>query len=150
MASKKKIIEWAMVNIPETGYGVDAVDMATHCWRCAYERETEKCHVVPKSRGGEDLPSNYRLLCQDCHLENPNVKDPDEMDKWIRKTNVGMYNIFWKLRKIAEETRNDTCEHWGTGKLNNATRMWIANEFMTRCIKEFGYYDERFTNVLRP
>ena len=66
--------------IDECGYGVDASEMDTHCWRCGYERYTERCHVIPDALDGEDTPSNYRLLCPDCHIEAPNVNDPNEMD----------------------------------------------------------------------
>ena len=47
--TKKQIVEWGMANINECGYGVDASEMSSRCWRCGYERETERCHVIPKS-----------------------------------------------------------------------------------------------------
>ena len=31
--------------------------------------------------GGQDIPSNYVLLCKRCHIDNPNVSDPEIM--WI-------------------------------------------------------------------
>ncbi|MFR6162100.1 HNH endonuclease [Mediterraneibacter gnavus] len=35
--------------------------------------------MVPESLGGEDIPSNHVLLCSRCHLDNPNVADPEIM-----------------------------------------------------------------------
>ena len=65
-----------------------------HCWRCARKfvkrRFTEdddyghRAHIVPKSLGGGYEPSNFVLLCRRCHLESPDVPDPDFMWMWIR------------------------------------------------------------------
>ena len=38
----KQIIEWGIKNIDERGYGVDASEMHSHCWRCGYEKHTER------------------------------------------------------------------------------------------------------------
>lgn len=36
----------------------------------------ERAHIIPKSRGGTDDPSNFVLLCSQCHHENPNYAGP--------------------------------------------------------------------------
>ena len=36
----------------------------------------ERAHIIPKSRGGSDDPSNFVLLCSQCHHENPNYGGP--------------------------------------------------------------------------
>lgn len=129
--TKKQIVEWGMNNIPEAGYGVDACNMETYCWRCGCERHTERCHVVPHSLGGEDTPSNYRLFCKDCHREQPNVKDYDATDKWVRETNVGTYNMFWKIREIFQSVGDEVSWHWGD-TLNSSTKQWMSHEFLKR------------------
>jgi hypothetical protein len=83
------------------------------------------------SLGGEDTPSNYRLFCNDCHREQPNVKDYDATDKWVRETNVGMYNIFWKIREIFQSIGDDISYHWGDTP-NSSTKEWMAGEFLKR------------------
>lgn len=129
--TKKQIVDWGQRNIDECGYGVDAAQMDTHCWRCGYKRHTETCHVIPYALGGEDSPYNYRLFCHDCHLEQPNVNDYDATDKWVRETNVGMYESFWKIREIFASLWHDVTNHWGE-KLNNSTKEWLAKEFTKR------------------
>jgi len=150
--TKKQIVDWAMKNINskdsmfgeewsdllqkyiklgESGYGVDASEMDTRCWRCGYKRHTEKCHVIPYSLGGEDKPYNYRLFCHDCHLEQPNVNDYEATDKWVRETNVGMYDSFWKIREIFDTLWKDVTNHWGEN-LNNSTKKWMSQEFAKR------------------
>ena len=129
--TKKQIVDWGMKNIDECGYGVDANFMDTHCWRCGYETHTERCHVIPHALGGKDEPSNYRLFCSSCHKEQPNVKDYNATDKWVRETNVGVYEQFWKIREIFISTINDVTNHWGE-KWNYSTKEWIGEEFYKR------------------
>ena len=132
--TKEQIVDWGMKNIDEIGFPVDASEMNTRCWRCGYERNTERCHVIPDSLKGKDIPSNYRLLCHDCHLENPNVNDPDAMDIWIRSTSVGMYDTFWKIREIYASVWDDATYHWGE-KLNYSTKEWMGKAFLKRLRK---------------
>ena len=129
--TKKQIVDWGMKNIGEVGFPVDASEMDTRCWRCGYERNTERCHVIPDSLKGEDTPSNYRLLCHDCHLEAPNVNDPNAMDNWIRATGVGMYDIFWKIREIWKSCLEDVTYHWGEN-FNDSTLEWLSKEFLKK------------------
>jgi len=133
--TKKQIVEWGMRNIDECGYGVEASDMDTRCWRCGYERTTERCHVIPKSLNGPDVPSNYRLLCHDCHLENPNVNDPTEMDKWIRRTCVPTYDTFWRYREakyLLQEIQSNTIIHFGEKETSAATKKWVIEKWKER------------------
>ena len=130
--TNSQIVEWGMKNIDEVGFPVDASEMDTRCWRCGYERPTERCHVIPDALGGEDKPSQYRLLCNDCHLENPNVNDPNAMDEWIRSTGVGVYDTFWRIREIWDSVWEDVTFHWGEKHLSNSTKEWMAKEFYKR------------------
>ena len=129
--TKKQIVDWGMCNINEVGFPVDASEMNTRCWRCGYKRNTERCHVIPHSLEGIDEPSNYRLLCHDCHLENPNVNDPNAMDDWIRSTGIGQYDAFWKIRECFDSVWEEVTIHWGE-KLNDSTKEWMSKEFLKR------------------
>lgn len=146
--TKKQIVDWGMRYIDECGYGVDADVMDTHCWRCGYERHTERCHVIPYSLGGEDKPSNYRLFCPDCHLEQPNVNDYDATDKWVRETNVGSYNSFWKIREIYRSIFTDVTYHFGQN-LNKSTKEWITKEFAKKLLNENIFPDKSVYNCLK-
>lgn len=150
--TNKQIVDWGMRNIDECGYGVDATEMDTHCWRCGHERPTERCHVIPHSLGGEDKPHNYRLFCRDCHFEQPNVNDYEATDKWVRETNVGMYNTFWKIREIYDSVFDDVTWHWGEN-LNNSTKEWMNQELNKRLsennITPFEVSQEKIMAVLK-
>lgn len=82
--------------------GVEWEDAAERCWRCAYKARLDRCHIIPKSMGGKDDPSNLVLLCKKCHKEAPNVKDENFMWQWIERTNSGMYDTYWTLRTFTE------------------------------------------------
>jgi hypothetical protein len=53
---------------------VDFVD-----WRSGLER----AHIVAASAGGEDVTSNYVLLCSDCHIDSPMTNRVDWMHEWV-------------------------------------------------------------------
>lgn len=100
----KKVKEWVVQSIcywseriPEEDIGVDWGDgtAENHCWRCGCKRSLQKCHIVPKSLGGLDDPSNIIPLCAMCHDEAPNVDDPNEMWNWIKEDHGSLNNLFW-------------------------------------------------------
>jgi len=136
--TKKQIAEWADSNLSELDMGADAADFLTHCWRCGHDdKPLERCHVIPDALGGEDTPSNFRLLCNACHLEAPNVNDPKAMDEWIKATKLAGYNVFWNFRKIIDEVYDEAINHWGQ-KLNKSTENWISNRIYKRAINELN------------
>lgn len=51
---------------------------------------------------GEDTASNFVLLCKRCHIENPNVNDPEIMWDWLRAYKAGYYDTFWILQGVKE------------------------------------------------
>ena len=81
--------------VDESGLSVDAAEAHERCWRCGCEYNLERCHIIPASLGGKDEPSNLVLLCHRCHLDNPNITDPEIMWDWIRAYGVAIYDTFW-------------------------------------------------------
>ncbi len=66
------------------------------------KRNLERCHIIPRSLNGEDVPSNFVLLCSRCHLDNPNVADPEVMWDWLRAYKVSFYDTFWIVQGMKE------------------------------------------------
>jgi hypothetical protein len=66
------------------------------------QKPPSKCHIVPRSLGGTNDPSNLVLLCGRCHREAPNVADPRFMWIWMRSTCVPFYDLYWTTRGIQE------------------------------------------------
>ena len=87
---------WSKI-VDECELSVDWAEADTHCWRCGCEKGLERCHIIPDSLGGEDSPSNIVLLCKRCHIDGPNVTDPEIMWDWIKAYSVPFYNTFWGI-----------------------------------------------------
>jgi hypothetical protein len=49
----------------------------------------QRCHIVPRSLGGADEPSNLFLMCRECHDLQPNTALPDIFFKWVRAQTWG-------------------------------------------------------------
>jgi hypothetical protein len=44
----------------------------------------QRCHIVPRSLGGTDEPSNLFLMCRECHDLAPNTALPEIFFEWAR------------------------------------------------------------------
>lgn len=90
----------------EMELSIDFSDAHERCWRCGYKKKAlERCHIIPHSLGGKDTPSNFVLLCQRCHIDNPNVSDPEIMWDWLRAYKVPWYDTFWAIEGMNEYNR---------------------------------------------
>mgnify|MGYP000929354858 CR=1 FL=1 len=98
----QEIIDYCFSRVDECSLSVDAAEAHERCWRCGCVAQLERCHIIPDSLGGEDAPSNLVLLCHRCHIENPNVTDPEIMWDWIRAYSTPLYDTFWLLQGLKE------------------------------------------------
>ncbi len=151
--TKKQIVDWCQRNIDECEWPVDASEMGSHCSHCGHERPTERAHIVPWSKYDYDpkydSPKYYRLLCNECHSLAPNVKDFNEMDKWIVEDSKifnpnGYYNYYWEVRNKAEEIVKQTGQH-GFESMNDSTFSWCKSE-LKKWFEEREKKIERFLN----
>ena len=100
--TKKQIVNYWVQHVDESDLSVDFSEAEERCWRCGCKRNLERCHIVPDSLGGEDMPSNFVLLCKRCHMDNPNVADPEIMWDWLRAYKVPFYDTFWVVQGAKE------------------------------------------------
>ncbi len=98
----KEAVEYWSARIDECGLSIDWAEGSTHCWRCGCEKNLERCHIIPDSLGGKDEASNIVLLCKRCHIDGPNVTDPEIMWDWIRSYGVAFYESFWNIMGMKE------------------------------------------------
>lgn len=103
--TREDICNYWFSRIEESEFSVDASEALERCWRCGSKRNLERCHIISRSLGGEDVPSNYVLLCKRCHLENPNVEDPEIIWDWLKAYKENYYDTFWINRALEEYTR---------------------------------------------
>ncbi|MCM3294030.1 HNH endonuclease [Paenibacillus sp. MER 180] len=100
--SKQEIVDYWFSRVDECGLSVDTSEAHKRCWRCGCEKSLERCHIIPASLGGEDAASNLVLLCKRCHIENPNIADPEIMWDWLRAYGTTFYDTFWIKQGIKE------------------------------------------------
>ena len=152
----REIVNYWAAHQDECGLSVDWAEAEDLCWRCAHKRLLQRCHIIPKSLGGNENPSNLVLLCAQCHAEAPNVADPEFMWVWLRAHAVSFYSTYWQERGIWEyefifgekpfaglphtdelmqrviATLRDliacTSTHWSQGKINPSTWAWVLRQ----------------------
>jgi len=100
--SCQEIADYWAARGSECGLAVDWAEAKERCWRCGYKSRLQKCHIVPKSLGGKNDPSNLVLLCGRCHREAPNIADSRFMWIWMRSTCVPFYDLYWTTRGVQE------------------------------------------------
>lgn len=44
----------------------------------------EKCHIIAKSLGGSDDPSNFFLMCKMCHVNSPDTTSNRLFFNWVK------------------------------------------------------------------
>lgn len=136
----EEIVTYWSEHEDESGLSVDFSEAHERCWRCGYKRKLERCHIVPASRGGEDKPSNFVLLCKKCHKENPNITDSKIMWDWLRAYAVPFYNTFRinmgiiEYEKIYGVTVQEEC---AKRKINDYEEL---RSIMKEKIKELSYH----------
>ena len=78
--------------------GCDWDEAASRCWRCGRDSKLQQCHIVPRSIGGSDEPSNMVALCSRCHDEAPDVASPEMLWMWIKSTRATFHGDIWSQR----------------------------------------------------
>ena len=100
--TKEQIIEYWSGRVHEWDLSIDFSEAGERCWRCAYKTKLERCHIVPHSLGGPDMPNNYVLLCKLCHAEGPNVEDSEFFWDWLKAHKASFYDTYWIIRGMQE------------------------------------------------
>jgi hypothetical protein len=49
------------------------------CWNAI---PLQRCHIVPRSLGGSNIPDNLFLMCKECHDLAPNTNIPEIFFQW--------------------------------------------------------------------
>jgi 5-methylcytosine-specific restriction endonuclease McrA len=59
------------------------------CWICSGVATTAD-HIVPRSKGGDDAPSNLRPACLSCNARRGNDDNPFEPDAEMTPSGLGL------------------------------------------------------------
>tara|TARA_R110002072_G_scaffold295180_1_gene465937 strand:- start:391 stop:945 length:555 start_codon:yes stop_codon:yes gene_type:complete len=95
-------------NIDETQLNFDWAEAHTHCWNCGDNKSSkssnkvrlQRCHIISRSLKEIDTPSNYVLLCDECHSQAPNTSNNNDIWEWIKSNYIplSLYGVY-KIRK---------------------------------------------------
>ena len=66
----------------------------------------QRCHIVPKSKGGTDNSDNLLLLCKSCHQESPDVTNPTFMKRWVIKKKSHDCDLYIRIKEMLDDPRN--------------------------------------------
>ena len=94
----------------ESDMGCDWDEAALRCWRCGRDSTLQQCHIVPRSMGGSDEPSNMVALCSRCHDEAPDVASSEMMWMWVKSTRATFHCDIW-ARRIFDGMRKQDIEY---------------------------------------
>lgn len=140
--SIKQIVDYWSVRVDEMFLSVDWAEAHERCWRCARKTRLERCHIIPHSRGGEDTPSNFVLLCKKCHLENPNITDTEIMWDWLKAYQTTFYDTLWIIEGFVEYKKiyhQDFLEQLQRFEINDVKQIEaLIKEKMQGSIRHFA------------
>lgn len=103
--TKKQIVEYWVQHVEESDLSIDFFEAEKLYWRYGCKRSLKRCHIIPYSLGGKDVPSNFVLLYKRCHLDNPNEADEEIMWDWLNAYKVPFYDTFWNIQGIEEHKK---------------------------------------------
>lgn len=90
-----EIVDYWASRVDECDLSVDWSEAEEYCWNCGSPKDLTRCHIVAHSLGGQDIPSNFVVLCRKCHEEAPNVDDPRIMWDWLIAHKAGFYKTYF-------------------------------------------------------
>jgi hypothetical protein len=54
------------------------------CWACSADSGIMRAHIQGDVKNGANEPSNFFLLCNACHAEQPDASRPDQQLSWLQ------------------------------------------------------------------
>jgi hypothetical protein len=93
-------------------------------------RPLQRCHIIPKSLGGSDEPSNLFLMCAECHDLAPNTPLPHLFFKWVDKQSwfTRSFSLLKNELEVYDITGEDKTTKF-SGILNSvAFQEWSNNK----------------------
>jgi hypothetical protein len=85
------------------------------CWACGIDNiEPQRAHIVARSNGGSDDPTNFFLLCGRCHKRQPDAATQETQIQWLLSQDCYLeeraeqaYRLANAIRDASEELEAD-------------------------------------------
>lgn len=75
---------------------IDDAYKGHQCYACGCETITQRCHILPKNKGGNDDISNLHCLCPECHIESECLNSENYW-KWFAYKNTQNSGSYLRL-----------------------------------------------------
>lgn len=143
-----KIVDYWSSRIDECDLSVDWSEAEEYCWNCGSPKDLTRCHIVARSLGGQDIPSNYVVLCRKCHEEAPNVEDPRIMWDWLIAHKSSFYKTYFLVEGYREyafiykRTVEEELKHIANGakSLDEDRFQEILKDAVSKSTTHWGQY----------
>lgn len=92
----------------------------------------QRCHIIARQFGGEDVPDNLFLMCKNCHDRAPNTKSREAFLDWVEKqdyTSLVQEDIMRELKNFELIDRID-----------DVNEMLADKELMKRFFNNSGFH----------
>lgn len=97
----------------------------------------DRCHIVPKSRGGTNEPSNLVLMCHTCHREAPDTVFPEYLFTWMNNREKSITDDF-------SERFHKACKQLGVDDVSGLMTKYAIIE---RVYPEYEKFEEANTSL---
>ena len=86
-------MEWEITNGQLAPFASQAWDYdEAACMACGWafipanwnKSSLERCHIIPRYKGGSDEVDNLVLMCSACHARHPDWLEPEQTFKWMK------------------------------------------------------------------
>jgi hypothetical protein len=92
----------------------------------------QRCHIIARQFGGEDIPENLFLMCKSCHDRAPNTKSREAFLDWVERQD---YTALVQ-EDIMRELRNFEL----LDRIGDVNEMLADRELMKRFFSNSGFH----------
>ncbi|MBZ5486904.1 HNH endonuclease [Halomonas aquamarina] len=119
----------------------DDYDELRLCWCCGSQGYQESAHIIPHSLGGQSTPSNFFLLCHECHVRSPDFAIAKPFIDYINEYAVSCTDLIVEVvtygkRKLEALSFEDEKKMYALAEVFESRLM----EACTEAFKMAGYH----------
>lgn len=92
----------------------------------------QRCHVISRQFGGEDIPDNLFLMCKSCHDRAPNTKSREAFLDWVERQDY--------TALVQEDLMRELRNFELIDRIDDVNEMLADRELMKRFFSNSGFH----------
>ncbi|RTE09512.1 HNH endonuclease [Paenibacillus whitsoniae] len=92
----------------------------------------QRCHIIARQFGGEDIPDNLFLMCKSCHDRAPNTKSREAFLDWVERQDY--------IALVQEDIMRELRSFDLLDRIDDVTEMLADKELMKRFFSNSGLH----------